>query len=234
MTGEIGGPGGLARPETSQEEDGRPSWVAELLVELRGVGADGARPAWVDELLTELRRAGRAAVAARAAAESCEQRLESSAVARAEPTSSGAAHAASTDAAPEHVGRAEGDDHGVVRLVEALLPTVDALARMSVATAPSEPRGLWQRLGRGRELAELKALRDGITVLDAQLTSALEACGVSLDREVGGPVDGDRHRIVETVAVGPGEPSGRVRAVVRAGVSFGGRRLREADVIVTR
>ncbi len=168
----------------------------------------------MDELMTEVRRAGRAAVAARAAAEACEESVE-----RLE------AGKGSTEPAGETDGR---------DVVEALLPVCDALGRMAeAAREPQRELGWFERLRRAEETAaELRALREAIVLVDAQLTSALEIAGVAVDLRVGGPVDPDRHRVVETVPRGDG-PGGVVVKIARPGYALGERRIRDADVVAT-
>jgi len=162
-------------------------------------------PEWVDELRQEVRRAGRAAVAARAAAEAVEERLE----------------------------RPAGSPSPEDELLAALMPALDALARMAAGAAPSrpEPKGWLDRLRRPRGDAELRALREAVAMLDAQVVGALESRGITIDREVGCAVDPERHRVVDTRA---GARSGLVARVLRAGYRRGASVLRVADVVATR
>ncbi|MBX3274620.1 MAG: nucleotide exchange factor GrpE [Sandaracinaceae bacterium] len=161
-------------------------------------------------LLEELRRVGRAAVAAQAAAQSCEETVER------------LAHA-STDA-PRDDAR---------QLLEALLPVADALGRMADGARRAEPpRGWLARLRGGWD--ELRALRAAVTILEAQLEGALEGAGVTIERAVGREVDPALHRVVETRPPAPGERDGIVGRVVRPGYLYGGRIVREADVVATR
>lgn len=166
---------------------------------------------WQAGMLNEVRRAGRAAVAARAAAEACEESVE-------------------------RLGRGGEPPEDVRGILEAILPICDALRRMADAARREEPPETWLARLRssGRAAAENRTLRDAIVLLDAQLTSALEGRGVAIDREVGGPVDPERHRVVETCARRGGESAGVVSSVVRPGYRVGGARVRDADVVATR
>jgi molecular chaperone GrpE (heat shock protein) len=57
----------------------------------------------------------------------------------------------------------------------------------------------------------------------------LEAAGIRLDGQAGESVDLSRHRVVKTVAA-PGREAGTVASVVTPGVTFRGRRMRDAVV----
>jgi molecular chaperone GrpE len=59
----------------------------------------------------------------------------------------------------------------------------------------------------------------------------LEGAGVTLDGRVGEAVDLARHRVAKTVPAG-GAAAGTVAAVVTPGVTFNGRRMRDALVWV--
>lgn len=169
------------------------------------------RPGWCEELLDEVRRAGRAAVAARAAAEACEESVE-------------------------RIERAPAPAEDPRRMLEAILPVCDALGRMAEAARSAAPARGWLARLRGTERAgaELRALREAVVLLDAQLTSALEASGVYVDREVGGGVDPGRHRVVETRPPAAGEHAETVARVVRPGYRLGATLVREADVVAIR
>lgn len=167
-------------------------------------------------LLHEVRRAGRAAVAAQAAAETCEELMEQ---AQARP-------ARATEPAL---------DPATERLLRAILPVRDALDRMAQGArrAPeARPRGFRGLFRRGDDAAT-QALRDAVLLLDQQLEGALESCGVELDRAVGVPVDPDRHRVVETVTAA-GMAPGQVERVLRSGCRSAGVQVREADVSATK
>lgn len=168
------------------------------------------KPPWVEELIEELRRVGRAAVAARAAAEACEETVESLG-----------------PAAPPSEAR---------RILDSILPVCDALGRMAEgARVAAPPRGWLERLRESeRTAAELSALREAVALLDAQLTSALESSGVVVDREIGGRVDPDRHRVVETRAPRARDRVGTVSVVIRPGYRLGEVLVREADVVAIR
>jgi molecular chaperone GrpE (heat shock protein) len=53
-----------------------------------------------------------------------------------------------------------------------------------------------------------------------------------VDRRTGGPVDGERQRVVEVRAPAPGEPRGTVVEVVRPGYALGDKVVRETEVVV--
>ena len=187
----------------------------------------------IDELTREVRRQGRAAVAAQAAAESCLERL---------------AEGHGVDDGGGDEPPAEEEQAADTAWVHALLPVADALdrvlsqARAMVArgldTAAPKVGGLWSMLGRApREVrypaggAELRALAEGLRVLRAQLTTALESCGVTADWRVGVPVNPEVHRVVEVRAARPGERDGVVLEVIRPGYAARGRLVREAEVV---
>jgi molecular chaperone GrpE len=182
----------------------------------------------LDDLLKEVRRQGRAAIAAQAAAESC------------------------LDAIREQAGRGPGNDDETsgeraaeaadaerVRWLRALIPVGDALDRVirqaaALDAPPRRERGWLRRLlpapaddGRARA-----ALIEGLRVLGAQLEGTLRDLGVSVDRRTGGPVDGERHRVVEVRPPGPGHRRGTVIEVVRPGYALDDRVIREAEVVV--
>jgi molecular chaperone GrpE len=187
----------------------------------------------LDDLLKEVRRQGRAAIAAQAAAESCLEAVRASA----EPPE---------PADPE--GDAE-DDHGAeaaVRWARALIPVADAVDRIvQRAEAPRPPRplpkaSLLQRLsgfvGGPPDLEEASAraaLAEGLRVLHAQLDGVLQDMGVTVDRRTGGPVDGERQRVIEVRPPRAGEAPGVVVEVIRPGYALGAKVLREAEVAVT-
>ena len=173
-----------------------------------------------DELLQAIRKQGRAALAAQAAAEAC---LE--AVLRLEA----GAKPATSSGPPAGDEAAEG-----AAVLARLLPFVDALRRVvqeSRALASPAPAGLRARLFGQREDPRVAALVEGVRILGAQLEATLQGLGVAIDAEVGVPVDGERHRVVEVRPPGPGAPAGTVLQIVRAGYALRGRRLREADVV---
>ena len=74
------------------------------------------------------------------------------------------------------------------------------------------------------------ALRDLLGLSASAAWERLEGAGVTLDGRVGEPVDLTRHRVAKTVP-GEGAP-GSVAAVVTPGVTFNGRRVRDALVWV--
>ena len=162
----------------------------------------------LDALAGEVRRQGRAAIAAQAAAERCLELLQ-----RLDAAPPGGA-------APEPVWLGE------------LGGVFDALGRAAEAG-----RALVGRGHRPRWLAWLPALRAeqreiaavaaGLGLLEQRLDAALNRLGVTVDREVGCPVEGRRHRVVATV---PGAGPPRVTRVLRPGYAVAGRVLREAEV----
>lgn len=183
----------------------------------------------LDELLKEVRRQGRAAIAAQAAAESCLEAV------RARPD-------AAADRQDEPPPAA--DD---ARWLRALIPVADAVdrvARQASALLTPPPRraparaGLFQRLlGHPPEPpvesgAGQAALAEGLRVLQAQLEGALRDLGVDVDRRAGGPVDGERQRVVEVRPPRPGERAGTVVEVVRPGYALGAKIVREAEVVI--
>lgn len=184
----------------------------------------------LDELLKEVRRQGRAAIAAQAAAESCLDALRTQA----------------GEAGGEEEGE-DGDERATpatedgARWLRALIPVADALERVTREAAaldvprPPTTRGLLGRLLPGTEPLDAPAhaaLSRGLRVLRAQFEGALRDLGVSVDRRTGGPVDGERQRVVEVRARRPGERPGTVVEVVRSGYALGEKILREAEVVV--
>ncbi|MBI5536637.1 MAG: nucleotide exchange factor GrpE [Deltaproteobacteria bacterium] len=188
------------------------------------VGAPAPILERLEGLLAEIRRQGRASIAAQAAAESC---------------------AASVAALQEQVSGLAGtepepaNDQAIEQLVRALMPFADAIDRMSsqasrLAASISPPGRLARMLGATDATAPVRSLADGLTVLGSQLDAVLRNAGVEIDREVGVPIDGDAHRVVEARPARPGDQPGTVLEVVRPGYSLLGKRLREADVVAAR
>ncbi len=177
----------------------------------------------LDDLLKEVRRQGRAAIAAQAAAESCLEALQ-------EP--------AEADPARDAAAAEE-----AARWARALIPVADAVDRIverAEAPRPLPKRSFVERLasvaGAGPDLGEAgarAALAEGLRVLHAQLGGVLRDMGVEVDRRTGGPVDGERQRVVEVRPPRAGEAPGVVVAVLRPGYALGARVLREAEVVVT-
>jgi hypothetical protein len=180
----------------------------------------------LDDLMKEVRRQGRAAVGAQAAAEACLSAIEQSL----------ASDAASEDAAspdPSAVAEIELD------WLRALIPVADAIDRAVIeATAilrePPRPRFRFAFFAAPAPDPRLKALVEGLVVLQAQLHGALNELGVSVDRQLGAPIDPERQRIVEVRAPGLGEQSGTVVEVVRPGYALGATLVREAEVVAAR
>lgn len=187
----------------------------------------------LDDLLKEVRRQGRAAIAAQAAAESCLEAIQARPAASASETNE-----ASDEAA---------------RWLRALIPVADTIDRIaqrvaasSVRSAPAAPakRSLLQRFFRGpgeaREAPEpddshaRAALHEGVRLLQAQLEATLHDLGVVVDRRTGGPLDGERQRVVEVRAPGPQERAGTVVEVVRPGYALGAKIIREAEVVIAK
>lgn len=189
-------------------------------------------PQQYEELVREIRKQGRASIAAQAAAESCLAGVRS-------------LHDAwAASSAPKPEAERDADPTAVVR---ALLPLLDALdrsvARAELLSAPrpeAPPRGLFARLraltpgsapehgaSSTRPDAGVLELAAAVRVLQGQLEGVLGDLGVELDRAAGVAFDPARHRAVEHSG-GAGQAT--VRAVLRAGVSVRGRRLREAEV----
>ena len=90
----------------------------------------------------------------------------------------------------------------------------------------------------------LEALADAVSALQGELPAPvqgaleasaraawerLEASGIRLDGRIGEAVDLARHRVVKTLA---GHEPGKVASVVTPGVTFQGRRIRDAVVCV--
>jgi molecular chaperone GrpE (heat shock protein) len=72
-------------------------------------------------------------------------------------------------------------------------------------------------------------LRDVLDLAARASWERLEAAGIRLDGQAGEEVDLARHRVVKTVAAA-GRPAGTVASVVTPGVTFQGRRVRDAVV----
>lgn len=194
----------------------------------------------IDELTREVRRQGRAAVAAQAAAESCLEKL-----ATPERDDGEDDDEDGESDAPNGVPAASPPPS--MEWVRALVPVADALDRM-VAQAnamaerrqpppPPPRRGLLALFSAppappapDREI-ELRSLAEGLRVLRAQLATALEGCGVAIDRRAGVAIDPEVHRVVEVRPLRAGERPNEVLEVVRPGYSAGARMLREAEVV---
>ena len=154
----------------------------------------------LEKLTTELRRQGRAAIAAQAAAEECLAMLQAG----------GALRAGSS-----------ADD----RWLRVMLPVLDALDRtvQQAEAAVARARWPWQQRG------ELTPLADGLRVLQAQTTAALDELGVAVERpRIGARFDPQRHRAVGSRR-GAKET---IVEIVRPGYWLGAQCIREADVIV--
>lgn len=183
----------------------------------------------LDDLLKEVRRQGRAAIAAQAAAEACLEAIEARDD-RLEPDSA-TSGTSSIDASPEIA----------IRWLQALIPVADAIDR-AVAQATSivaAPRRAWWRswpfaAPTALEDPRLQALVEGLVVLRSQLQGALDDLGVSVDREVGVPIDPERQRIIEVRPPAEGEQPGTVVEVVRPGYGLGATLVREAEVVAAR
>ena len=178
----------------------------------------------LEALTTEIRRQGRASIAAQAAAESCASTVDAL---RAQVSEI-------TEGSPE-----QSDDSLVEHLVRALMPVADSVDRMGAQAArlvaTLAPPGLMARLvGVRDQTGAVRALADGLSVLAAQLDTALRDAGVEIDREVGVAVDGEAHRVVEARAAGAGDRPGCVLEIVRPGYWLHGRCLREADVVASK
>ncbi len=194
----------------------------------------------LDDVLKEVRRQGRAAIAAQAAAESCLSALQAQTATRG-------------DADDEEDDERGGDEVAVaaaeeaVRWLRALLPVADAAERVvRQASALEVPRAAPRRGFFGRLLrtpepdegrASRAALAEGLRVLGAQLDGTLRDLGAVVDRRTGGPVDGERHRVVEVRPARSGERPGTVVEVVRPGYALdvrggGARIVREAEVVI--
>ncbi len=194
----------------------------------------------IDELTREVRRQGRAAVAAQAAAESCLEKLNTP-----EPEPEPEDDEDDEDDAPDEAAAASPPPS--TEWVRALLPVADALDRMvTQANAMAEKRPPSKPVERKGFLAlfappppppppdrgvELRALAEGLRVLRAQLATALEGCGVAIDRRTGVAIDPEVHRVVEVRRLRAGERPNEVLEVVRPGYSAGSRMLREAEVV---
>jgi molecular chaperone GrpE (heat shock protein) len=187
----------------------------------------------LDDLLKEVRRQGRAAIAAQAAAESCLEELRAQ-------SSEGDPDDGGDDEADERAAMAAAEEGA--RWLRALIPVADAIDRVAreaaALDAPRAPvkRGLFARLLAPVEPADGRAqaaLGEGLRVLRAQLEGTLRDLGVSVDRRTGGPVDGERQRVVEVRAPAPGEHRGTVVEVVRPGYALGDKVVRETEVVVT-
>ncbi len=170
-----------------------------------GLAALSARLA---ALASEVRRPGRAAIAAQAAAERCLallQRLDAA-------PPGGAAPAA------DWLGELGGVFDALGRAAE---------AGRALAGRARRPRWLAWVPALHAERREIAAVAEGLGLLEQRLDAALGRLGVTVDREVGCPVEGRRHRVVATV---PGAGPPRVIRVLRPGYSVAGRIVREAEV----
>lgn len=183
----------------------------------------------LDDLMKEVRRQGRAAIGAQAAAEACLSAIEQS-LARS-PASE------DTDAADEETEETATE----LDWLRALIPVADAIDRVVIqATAltrdPPRPRSRWRLFAALSPPTDprIEALVSGLFVLQAQLHGALRELGVSVERQIGAPLDPERQRVVEVRTPGPGELSGTVVEVVRPGYALGSTLVREAEVVAAR
>lgn len=159
-------------------------------------------------VLEAIRKQGRASIAAQAAAESCLEAVRQL---------NGAREVPAADGAPD--------------LLRALLPAIDAIERVAAEAAVVDemPRSFLARWLEPRRAGSVEALVQGVRLLGAQLENALRLAGVTIDREVGVPVDGSRHHVVSMRR--EHERAGQVIEVVRAGYQLGGCVVREAEVV---
>lgn len=162
----------------------------------------------LDALAVEVRRQGRAAIAAQAAAERCLellQRLDAAPPGRTVPE-------------PTWLGELGGVFDALGRAAE---------AGRALAGRGPRPRWLGWVPALRAEQREIAAVAAGLGLLEQQLEGALGRLGITVDREVGCPVEGRRHRVVAAV---PGAGPPRVIRVLRPGYAVAGRVLREAEV----
>jgi molecular chaperone GrpE len=195
----------------------------------------------LDDLVKEVRRQGRAAIAAQAAAESCLEAVKALEAGGGEREDGEAGRGQGL--APER-STLDAAAEEALRWLREVIPVADALERIAAqATAleaprPQMKRGLLLRLLRIPQPEPIDdagaraALREGLRVLRAQLEATLAGRGVTVDRRTGGPIDGERQRVVEVRAAAPGERPGTVVEVVRPGYALGARIVREAEVVV--
>lgn len=154
----------------------------------------------LEALRLEVRRQGKAAIGAQSAAEACLDLLQ--------------------DRGDEPASHVEGGPW-----LRELMPFADALGRVCEQAERLAERRAWP----WSKKAEVQQLAEGLRLLEAQWTGALNSCGVEIERpRVGQTFDAERHRAVGT-ATGPRE---RITKVVRPGYRQGEQLVREADVIV--
>jgi molecular chaperone GrpE (heat shock protein) len=177
-------------------------------------------PEWLEVVLADVRRQGRAAIAAQAAAEACEERV----------AELGAALERSRDRAPDpDAPTVESFVRSILPFSDALDRVVDQARRLDTTAARRGWGGLRRLLPVANDEAErLRMMREAVELLRHQLDQVFESHGVELERGLGGLLDTSIHRVVETRS---GAPQGRVVGVVRAGARAWGRVLREADVV---
>ncbi len=163
----------------------------------------------LDALRQDVRRQGRASIAAQAAAEACAEQVRALAT---------------------KIDRGARSATTVSLDFEALLPVLDGLPRAVEQVRRSLAALERPLVLRRRGVAEVRALAEGLRLLDEQARDALGELGITILDPLGERVDPQLHRVIE---VRPG-PSGLVLEVVRRGYMKGERVLREAEVVVGR
>jgi molecular chaperone GrpE len=104
-------------------------------------------------------------------------------------------------------------ERGVVKLAKELLPALDSLDRALDSAAQDDP------------------LLDGVRLVRAELTAALERVGIEPFAPLGEPFDPVEHEAVAQQPV-PGVPSGNVAEVYQTGYRCAGNTIRPARVLV--
>ena len=108
--------------------------------------------------------------------------------------------------------------YAIEKVVEDLLPVVDALGSAQAAIGEGESAG---------------AMREGLLLVEKQLASVLERYGVSEIEALGQPFDPARHQAMMMVDHPDFAPQ-TVCEVLRAGYELNGRIVRAAEVLVVK
>lgn len=104
------------------------------------------------------------------------------------------------------------------RLLEDLMPVLDNLGLgLAAARQPN---------------AEIKALADGVEMVQTQLKQALAQHGLTEINPAGQAFDAHQHEALSQVP-SPDVPEGKIINVIRVGYSLNGRLLRPASVVVS-
>lgn len=100
-----------------------------------------------------------------------------------------------------------------MRLLQAIFPVIDNLARAFETVPPELQNNEWLK---------------GVQAIEKNLITELEKLGLSVIAETGVPVDPNKHEVVLQSA----GPAGQITQILEKGYSFNGRTIRPAKVSV--